>query len=402
MKSFIAPFLISLLSLPIFSQVAKDPQLFWEVKSPKGSVSYIYGTFHSNDRKLFNLPDSLYTVIQKTGLMVVEVDMHSITRDLEVRTSAIGLNFDTHGKAYTGNSTASETIYGNEDGMPHFLDMYLLNLAQLNGIPFTTLEPMETQMQLSRGVPGLDQQDSVYLDAVLLESTLEGLYVNGDIQGIDRILRKYYSQGLYNKSIVERNNAMVERFDTLLNKQNAVVLIGAAHLGGQFGILKQLREKGWKVRAVSPVVSDNHPDKMALRSVRSLEVNDEVFAFHSTWPGVPNEQAREGLLNYYYYKELGQGNSYSIELIDKANYAELIDVAKDYILTPGDAKIIRYVTDDGYVYYEGVTDSYPEGLAWVRVIAGEQAYAVIKAYGGNKFMNSDRPQKFFNNCWFIQ
>lgn len=401
MFRLILPIFFIFVSFVTWSQAAKDPQLFWEVKSPNGKLSYLYGTYHSNDRKFFQLPDSLYTVLKSTELLVVETDMHSITRDLEVRSSAIAMNFDTHGLPYTMSRVASETIYGNEDGMPHFLDMYLLNLAQLNGLPYAVLESMETQMFLALGASMLRERDSISLDPVLLESTLEGLYTNGDIQGIDRILRKYYSQGLYKRTIVDRNIAMADRLDTLISQQSGVVLVGAAHLGGQQGLLKILKSRGWQTRVVSAVSTDTYPDKMSLRAKKLFEVNNEELAFHSEWPGVPTEMERDGLLGFYYYKELGQGNSYSVELIDRSNYGTLLDVAKDYILTPGDAKIIRYETDDGFVYYEGVSDSYPEGLAWVRVISGEKAFAVIKAYGGNKFMNSDRPQKFFNNCWFI-
>ena len=401
MYRFFLPIITLFISFVGLSQTAKDPQLFWEIKSPKGKVSYVYGTYHGNDRKLFNLPDSLYTALKATKMLVVETDIHSITRDLEVRSSAMSMNFDVYGLPYTMSKQPSETLYGNEDGMPHFLDMYLLNLAQLNGIPYTVLESMETQMFLAKGTNFVEQEDSVALDQVLLESTLEGLYVNGDIAGIDRILRKYYSEGLYNRTIIQRNLAMADCIDSLLNKQSAVVLVGAAHLGGQNGVIRLLKSKGWKVRVVSSTSTSDAADKLELRSKKTLEVVNEELAFHSEWPGVPNEMEREGLLGFYYYKELGQGNAYSIELIDRANYESLQDLAKDYIFSPGDAKIIRYETDDGYEYFEGVSDSYPEGYAWVRVIAGDNAFAVLKAYGGNKFMNSNRPQKFFNSCWFI-
>lgn len=381
------------------AQVAKDPQLFWEIKSPKGVKSYLFGTFHSNDRRVFNLPDSLYTVLRNTDMLVMETDIYSIVRDLEVRSSAFSLRFDTYGLPYSSSNLAGETAYGTEDGMPHFLDMYLLNLAQLNGKDYSTLEAMETQLKLSKS--NIAEPDSVFLDAVLLESTLEGLYINGDISGIDKILRKYYSQGLYHKMIISRNEAMTLRIDTLLSKSSGLVLVGAAHLGGNFGILKLLKDKGWKVKLVSSVSTENSVDKLALRSVKYFVVEDEDLSFHTEWPGVPIEMARDGSINYYFFKELGQGNAYSVELVEKDNYESIEDVANDFILSPGDAKVIKYITDDGYTYYEGVSDSYPEGYSWVRIVEGPNSFAVLKAYGGNKFMNSNRPRKFFNGCWFM-
>ncbi len=382
-----------------FAQVAKDPQLFWEITSPKGKKSYIYGTFHSNDKKVFNLPDSLYTVLKNTELLVVETDMFAIVKDLEVRSTAFSMRFDTHGLPYSSTNEAGETVYGTEDGMPHFLDMYLLNLAQLNGIEYTTLEAMETQIKLTK--TNVAEPDSIYMDEVLMSSTLEGLYINGDIAGIDKLLRKYYSNSLYQRTIVDRNLAMTNRIDTLLQNTRGVVLVGSAHLGGSFGVLKFLKDAHWKVRLVSAVVTDKAEDKQTMRKQKVFVLEEEELQFHSEWAGAPIEMDREGALNYYFFKELGQGNVYSVELIEKESYPSLEDVVNDYMLSPGDAKTLRYLTDDGYVYFEGISDSYPEGYAWVRIIEGQNAYAVLKAFGGNKFMNSDRPRKFFNGCWFM-
>ena len=56
--------------------------------------------------------------------------------------------------------------------------------------------------------------------------------------------------------------------------------------------------------------------------------------------------------------------------------------------------------DDGTLLFEGLSDTYPEGLNWVRIIFSEKHFAVLKTFGGNKFMHSDRPKKFFDNVWF--
>ena len=56
--------------------------------------------------------------------------------------------------------------------------------------------------------------------------------------------------------------------------------------------------------------------------------------------------------------------------------------------------------DDGTILCEGISDTYPEGLNWIRIIFNENYFAVLKTYGGNKFMHSDRPKKFFSDVWF--
>ncbi len=58
------------------------------------------------------------------------------------------------------------------------------------------------------------------------------------------------------------------------------------------------------------------------------------------------------------------------------------------------------VLDDGYEVYEGLSDTYPEGLHWVRLVQSDTHLLIIKAYGGNKFMNSNRPRTFFSKVGF--
>jgi hypothetical protein len=53
--------------------------------------------------------------------------------------------------------------------------------------------------------------------------------------------------------------------------------------------------------------------------------------------------------------------------------------------------------DDGTEFTQGLSDVYPEGLVWTRLLINENHAVVARCYGGNKFMNSDRPNKFFNN-----
>ncbi|MEY3438098.1 MAG: hypothetical protein RL265_683, partial [Bacteroidota bacterium] len=43
---------------------------------------------------------------------------------------------------------------------------------------------------------------------------------------------------------------------------------------------------------------------------------------------------------------------------------------------------------------------YTEGIHWVRVIQNDKYLLILKAYGGNKFMHSNRPNVFFSKIWF--
>ena len=72
----IAISLFFLLSFRLFSQttyVQNDKQLLWEISSPKlKEKSYIFGTIHSNDKRVFDLADSVYIMIDKAKMIVLK------------------------------------------------------------------------------------------------------------------------------------------------------------------------------------------------------------------------------------------------------------------------------------------------------------------------------------------
>ena len=51
-------------------------KLLWEIKK-QGKVSYLWGTLHSNDKELFDFPDSVYWAFQKSQFLAIEVDLFS-------------------------------------------------------------------------------------------------------------------------------------------------------------------------------------------------------------------------------------------------------------------------------------------------------------------------------------
>ena len=59
-------------------------------------------------------------------------------------------------------------------------------------------------------------------------------------------------QAFYRKLLDERNVAMVETIDGwLAGDEDVFVVVGAAHYGGEMGILKLLQEKGHEVEQIS-------------------------------------------------------------------------------------------------------------------------------------------------------
>ena len=112
-----------------------------------------------------------------------------------------------------------------------------------------------------------------------------------------------------------------------------------------------------------------------------------------------SEKNTDGSLSLI-YREYGQGNSYIIDIIPNDSTLSFEQIATIYIASPPNINFNKKILDDGTLLFEGLSDTYPEGLNWVRIIFSEKHFAVLKTYGGNKFMHSDRPKKFFNDVWF--
>ena len=74
----------------------------------------------------------------------------------------------------------------------------------------------------------------------------------------------------------------------------------------------------------------------------------------------------------------------------------LLEYAEILIASPPQCPYVFGVLDDGTEYTQGLSDSYSDGVKWTRIIINDEFVVVASCSGGNKFMNSDRPTKFFN------
>lgn len=394
-----------LLSLSCFAQdFDANSQLFWEI-SGNGlkQKSYIYGNYHTNDRRVFQWSDTVYVALKNAQAIVLETDIFSTFDEWDTRINYVKLKFDAEGQPYTASPRASRTNYGDENGMPQFLDAYFHQYCLNSGKEFYGLETVQDQLdidgdelQLTPSFDYFDLDDFLNQDDRYLKN-----YLKGDIAEMERTLKTSLSwdKEYYHKLIINRNEIMFRGMDTLMRQKSIFTAVGAGHLGGKLGIISLLKNAGYNVRLV-PYFRSEEPTKERIEflSYNSYKYVDST-GVTAIFPGKPETFNVDGVTNVI-YREMGQGNTYHIEIIEKYDDLALEDVAADYIQSPRSSQIKFDTFDDGRNYAEGISDSYPEGLAWIRVIENENHVVVIKTYGGNKFMNSNRPKNFFDKVWF--
>jgi uncharacterized protein YbaP (TraB family) len=382
-----------------------DKELLWEVSHPKlGVKSYIFGTLHANDRELFALSDSVYITFDQAKKVVLETDIYGLFATMDTRKKLPETRIDDKGKSYTSMVMTSQTLYGSEDGMPQFLDAYFQILGLQLDKEMVALETIEDQYALSNEFKIserriIDNQINAFTQEKLLE-----LYLRGDLDALQRFMKSYLSvqDSLYEEVIVKRNVLMLDKIIGLLKSPEPFFCaIGAGHLGGEDGILQQLRARGYKVRSVRWTISPIAPQsKTFLKKQNEFVYNDPISGLIAKFPGKPFESIQNDGSKRLIYRELGQGNTFEISIQVRDSTISDEEIASIYINPPAGAAITKRNLDGGAVVFQGLSDTYPEGLNFVQIQFGENYFAVIKCYGGHKFMHSNRPSFFFEKVWF--
>jgi hypothetical protein len=288
--------------------------------------------------------------------------------------------------------------------MPQFLDAFFEAYCHNANKLFFALESLNDQMELVSDFP-IVQKDVVNLNFVdFAQEKLMDLYLKGDLDAINRFVEANLStkEKAYDNLIVQRNYKIASRLDSLLKtKKSLFCAVGSGHLAGSDGLIRLLRSKGYRMRPVLWSISEN-PVKAKL----DVKAKNEFLYFNkrvglvAKFPGKPFEKINEDKSVTLKYRDLGQGNTYQIDIQLMDSSLTLEEIASIYIASPPNSPYERKMLDNGTEIYEGLSDTYPEGLNWVRVMFGENYFAVIKTFGGNKFIHSDRPRAFFNKVWF--
>lgn len=397
---------ISLLFILMQFHVIGQNMLLWEISGKNlKKPAYLYGTFHGNDRRLFNFSDSVYVAIDQSDLIVLESDVFSLFSEVYSLQEKVVMKYDNSGTPYTSSDRASKTLYGDEDGYPQFLDAWFQQYCYNANKNFAALEGSSELSGLLTS-DKLPELSKLRLDKLLTtREDLVNAYTEGDIYKLDDLLRINLAAypGLYEKLIIDRNQVMAARLDSIFQKKSAFCAIGAGHLPGHKGLIMQLRMRGYRVRMVETVyLAKNSLVKEKVKSFNSYNYHNKDLLLGAVFPGKPKETLNggDGTVLKLIYQDFGQGNMYSVEVFENIDLLSIETIASLYIPSPLESPAKRVLMDNGSVAYEGIADAYPEGVFWVRVISVDEYFAVIKTYGGNKYMSSRRPLKFFENVWF--
>lgn len=279
------------------AQVAAQPQpkprrfLMWKATSPTVTL-YLVGSIHVGDNSMYPLPQEVESAFAAAKVLAVEINIKNTD---EAKTMQLVQKYGMYGpddslsKHLTKETSAALEDFCAKHGLPRAgieqlkpwvvavtiaafswkeagedpslgIDMHFLNESK-QPQRIDELESMESQLSLFANATEEEQLG-------LLQSTLKqgdkisdmikrihAAYVSGDPEALQKVMDEESDAGtksLTKKLLDDRNVTMAARLDEYLKgTEPAFVVVGAAHIIGEKGVAKLLRDKGYKVEQVT-------------------------------------------------------------------------------------------------------------------------------------------------------
>lgn len=259
--------------------------LLWKIDSPKVPASYVFGTIHSDDKRVTALPEPVAQSLNDSKRFVMEaiVDGDALVSMAEVMffndgrslEQVIGqkLYRDTV-KALTARGMPTQGIEKQKPwavmialSMPtpktgEYLDFVLQARVTRMNKPVSGLESIAEQLSVFNDLSLSDQiallEDTVHSQTSLDRQfeELHQAWLARDLAAIMALGEKYKpgDDRLYHdvmdRLLNQRNLRMVERMGPILKEGGAFIAVGAAHLPGNTGLLYRLEKAGYRVSPV--------------------------------------------------------------------------------------------------------------------------------------------------------
>ncbi len=304
--------------------------------------SYLFGTMHLSDRRLFHFSDSLYHYLEKAEGYAMEVDADAMTTALMQALSApdttgylrdamdkkdfkkiagdlekkFGVPAEkvTKKQAWLYKQGWKHTTTAKPDDMDSPVDTYLYNIARRQGKWVGGIEDLEDQLDLmNEWGDNFDASDLLLRQkgASQIEKMIK-VYLAQDINTIYRWTTTMDTTGRY-QMLTKRNLKMAFRIDSMAHVRSHFFAVGAAHLPGSDGLIELLKAKGFRVE---PVLSAKKiaPEKYQYTAVERPwhEVQNEEKTYTASMPGKATAFVPGGQMKMQVYADMGTGLMYFV------------------------------------------------------------------------------------------
>jgi uncharacterized protein len=265
--------------------------LMWKATSPTTTI-YLVGSIHVGDSGMYPLPKEVESAFNAAKVLTVEINVKnvdqgkalgliqqygmygkddSLTKHLSTETAASLADYCTkHNVPRAGLETLKPWVVAvtiaaiswQQAGEDPTLgiDMHFLDERQ----PTQRIDELETmESQLSIFATATEEEQQGMLMTILKEGDkakdmikrLQAAYISGDPDALQKIMDEESDMGsksLTKKLLDDRNVMMASKMDEYLKGTDPIfVVVGAAHIVGDKGVARILRDKGYKVEQVT-------------------------------------------------------------------------------------------------------------------------------------------------------
>lgn len=257
--------------------------LLWKISNKKlAAPSYVFGTMHVRDKSVFETIEPVFEAIRVCDAFATEFNLEEAKQNADanaldlvgeetietilgekkykkVRKALLkmtGMDIDPLKKMQPIilTNVLIESILARE--MAVSMDEFLWRFASDNDKIRLGVETYQEQIAILRKIP-IDAQVKSLIDTSknfkkfrkkVLKTT--ELYKEQDIQALYKSTKKSLGK-LRKLMLYDRNALMAERIGKMIVEQPTVAAIGAAHLAGKKGVLRLLKQQGFKVKPVN-------------------------------------------------------------------------------------------------------------------------------------------------------
>lgn len=284
MKKLVKSIAICALTLVSFTTFAQDNKsLLWQI-SGKGleKPSYVFGTIHMICQEDYIMTETIQNTLKNVDAFYAEIDFSNPENMAVLQQSMMSetplsqrLNNEQYQKL---QQLLKEVVDLDITQFEHLTDAAIVSMVTFKSFPCTDfkmyeMELLQTAAAAEKKMGGLETAaeqmeilgKSLGIDAVFemlndlkkdgFKSTKEmvALYTNQDVQGLYDYMKKssYMTDEVYNEMLTKRNHNWINEMPALMKNQSVFFAVGAAHLSGNNGVLKLLKDNGYTVKPVN-------------------------------------------------------------------------------------------------------------------------------------------------------
>lgn len=403
--------------------------------------SYLFGTIHLKDKRIFLANDSLNYFIKNCDTFASELHPDSLNAlffntankndtsdvfkksldngdyeaiDKKLRND-FGLSLrQIKNKNYRFLKLLLNPVEEKNDDYPTFLDGYLMAIAKRMSKEIIGLEKINSH---ESALNSLKAEEKLKREVIDLSKTdknkaphedLIKLYLEGNINKIQDNMSSLAYETQHDLIYI-RNKIMAHTIDSIMKNRTLFATCGSAHLGGDNGMIQMLKELGY---TVTPVFSSKR-EYLSLNGLPQnfnswKPISNNGFGFKYELPGSPIAYSKEILLSdMQMYLDMTSGSTYMVMpitiAVDVSDKQKIYNAMVESLKKQSYDKSIKYRKPINYKGTEGIEIAYKSSIkieVKLRVfIENNILYMFIISYS---YENTEEFDHFFGSVAFYK